>query len=90
MGLGPIPLLGSPKFSTTDSTARTALHVARNTKTSQSIRDQVKDHLITPKNSALILIDYQLPQVAPIVSMDRRLLVENIVVVAGLAKLYAR
>jgi nicotinamidase-related amidase len=57
--------------------------------TSQPIRDQVEDHLITPKNSALLIIDYQPPQVSSIVSMDHRTLVENIVAVARLAKLYA-
>ena len=31
--------------------------------TSLPIRDQVTDHLITPKNSALIVIDYQPVQV---------------------------
>jgi nicotinamidase-related amidase len=47
--------------------------------TSQPIRDQVEDHLITPKNSALLIIDYQPPQVSSIVSMDHRTLVANIV-----------
>src|SRR5713101_6359760 len=61
----------------------------RNTMTSQLIRDQVEDHLINPKNSALIIIDYQPPQVSSIVSMDHRTLVANIVAVARLAKLYA-
>src|SRR5260370_6173700 len=61
----------------------------RNTMTSQPIRDQVEDHLITPKNSALLIIDYQPPQVSSIVSMDHRSLVSNIVAVARLAKLYA-
>ena len=57
--------------------------------TSQPIRDQVEDHLITPKNSALLIIDYQPPQVSSIVSMDHRTLVSNIVAVARLAKLFA-
>jgi len=57
--------------------------------TSQPIRDQVEDHLITPKNAALLLIDYQPPQVSSIVSMDHRTLVSNIVATARLAKLYA-
>src|SRR6478672_5814852 len=60
----------------------------RNTMTSQPMRDQVEDHLITPKNAALLIIDYQPPQVSSIVSMDHRTLVENIVAVARLAKLY--
>src|SRR2546423_13511500 len=58
----------------------------RNTMASQPIRDQVEDHLITPKNAALLIIDYQPPQVS---SMDHRTLVSNIVAVARLAKLFA-
>src|SRR5258706_16438962 len=61
----------------------------RNTMTSQPIRDQAEDHLITPKNAALIIIDYQPPQVSSIVSMDHRSLVANIVATARLAKLFA-
>src|SRR2546428_8624479 len=61
----------------------------RNTMTSQPMRDQVEDHLLTPKNSALLIIDYQPLQVSSIVSMDRRTLVANIVAVAKVAKLYA-
>src|SRR2546423_3220773 len=61
----------------------------RNTMTSQPIRDQVEDHLITPKNSALLIIDYQPPQVSSIVSMDHRTLVSNIVATARLAKVFA-
>jgi nicotinamidase-related amidase len=57
--------------------------------TSQPIRDQVEDHLLTPKNSALLIIDYQPVQVSSIASMDRRTLVTNIVAVAKAAKLYA-
>ena len=56
--------------------------------TSQPMRDHVEDHLITPKNSALIIIDYQPPQLSSIVSMDHRTLVSNIVATARLAKLY--
>jgi nicotinamidase-related amidase len=57
--------------------------------TSQPMRNQVDDHLITPKNAALIIIDYQPPQVSSIASMDHLTLVANIVAVAKLAKLYA-
>jgi len=57
--------------------------------TSQPIRDQVDDHLITPKNAALIIIDYQPPQVSSIASIDHLTLVANIMAVAKLAKLYA-
>ncbi len=55
---------------------------------SEPIRDPVKDHLLTPKNSALIIIDYQPIQVGSVASMDRRTLVQNIVTVANLAKLF--
>ncbi len=57
--------------------------------TSQPIRDRVEDHLITPKNAALLLIDYQPPQADSIVSMDHRTLVANIVATAHLAKVFA-
>ena len=57
--------------------------------TSQPMRDQVEDHLITPKNAALLIIDYQPPQVSSIVSMDHRTLVANIVATARLAKVFA-
>jgi len=56
--------------------------------TSQPIRDQVEDHLITPKNAALLIIDYQPLQVGDIVSMDHRTLVANAVAVAKAAKIY--
>ncbi len=56
--------------------------------TSQPMRDPVQDHLLTPKNSALIIIDYQPIQVSSIASMDRRALVANIVVVAKTAQLF--
>ena len=42
------------------------------------IRDPQTDHLLTPENSALLVIDYQPIQVHSIASMDRRELVENI------------
>ena len=44
--------------------------------------------LLTPNNSALLIIDYQPIQVSSVASMDRRALVQNIVTVANLAKLY--
>jgi nicotinamidase-related amidase len=56
--------------------------------TSLPTRDQAEDHLLTPKNCALIVIDYQPIQVASIASMDRRDLVMNIVAVARTAQLY--
>jgi nicotinamidase-related amidase len=47
--------------------------------TSAPVRDPLSDHLITPQNSALLLIDYQPSQLAGIHSMDRDLLVKNAV-----------
>jgi nicotinamidase-related amidase len=55
---------------------------------SRTIRDPVQDHLLTPQNSALLVIDFQPIQVASIMSMDRRTLVANITAVARTAKLY--
>lgn len=51
-------------------------------------RDPVGDHLLTPQNSALIIIDYQPVQVTSVASGPRRELVDNIVSVARTAKLY--
>ena len=56
--------------------------------TSLPTRDQAEDHLLTPKNCALVVIDYQPIQVGSIASMDRRDLVINIVAVARTAKVY--
>jgi nicotinamidase-related amidase len=47
--------------------------------TSAPIRDQLADHLITPQNAALLLIDYQPAQVASVRSMDHDLLIKNAV-----------
>ncbi len=56
--------------------------------TSLPMRDQVEDHLLTPENSALLIIDFQPLQVASVASMDRGELVRNIVSLAKAAKLY--
>jgi nicotinamidase-related amidase len=55
---------------------------------SEPIRDPVKDRLLTPKNSALIIIDYQPVQVNSIASMDRQKLIDNIVGVARIGLAY--
>ena len=47
--------------------------------TSQPIRDPLADHLITPQNATLVLIDYQPSQFATVRSMDGDLLLKNIV-----------
>jgi nicotinamidase-related amidase len=56
--------------------------------TSLPIRNQANDDLLTPKNAAVIIIDYQPLQVNSIGSMDRKQMVANVVRVAKLAKLY--
>jgi nicotinamidase-related amidase len=45
---------------------------------SAPVRDPLADHLITPQNAALVLIDYQPSQFAVIRSMDPGLLLKNI------------
>ena len=55
---------------------------------SEPIRDPVNDHLLTPQNSAFVIIDYQPVQVNSIASMDRQLLINNIVGTAKAAVAY--
>jgi len=55
---------------------------------SSVIRDPVGDHLLTPQNSALVVIDYQPSQVAAVRSMDRDLLVKNIVSTVKIARAF--
>ncbi|EJL29586.1 nicotinamidase-like amidase [Caulobacter sp. AP07] len=55
---------------------------------SEPIRDPVADTLLTPQNSAFVIIDYQPVQVNSIASMDRQLLVNNIVGAAKAAVAY--
>ncbi|MDL2246605.1 hydrolase [Methanobrevibacter sp. OttesenSCG-928-K11] len=52
------------------------------------IRDPVNDKLLTPENSALIIIDYQPTQINSINSMLHKTLVKNIKSVAKIANLY--
>src|SRR5689334_13085649 len=47
--------------------------------TSETKRDPRADHLITPENAALLVIDYQPAQVATVRSMDQKLLMKNVV-----------
>jgi len=46
---------------------------------SAPVRDALADHLITPQNAAMVLIDYQPAQFAVIRSVDPDLLLKNIV-----------
>jgi nicotinamidase-related amidase len=52
------------------------------------VRDPVGDHLLTPENSALVVIDYQPSQFAGVRSIDRDLLLENIVSTVTIAKAF--
>ncbi len=52
------------------------------------VRDPVADHLLTPQNSALVVIDYQPSQFAAVRSMDRDLLLDNIVSTVKTAKAF--
>ena len=51
-------------------------------------RDPIGDHLLTPENAAIIIIDFQPVQVASIASRPKRELVSNITALARIAKLY--
>jgi nicotinamidase-related amidase len=55
---------------------------------SEPMRDPKTDPLLTPANSALVVIDYQASQIGAVKSMDTELLLRNIVSVARLAKAY--
>jgi nicotinamidase-related amidase len=55
---------------------------------SEPVRDPVADQLLTPRNAAFIIIDYQPVQVNSIASMDRQHLVSNIVRATKAATLY--
>jgi nicotinamidase-related amidase len=56
--------------------------------TSEPIRDPANDRLLTPRNAALVVIDYQPSQIQTVTSMDRDLLLDNIVSVARLTKAF--
>ncbi len=51
------------------------------------VRDPVGDHVLTPQNSVLVVIDYQ-PSHAGVRSIDRDLLLENIVSTVETAKAF--
>ena len=50
-------------------------------------RDPRADHLITPDNAALLVIDYQPSQMGAVRSMDHQLLLKNVVSTVKTAKL---
>jgi nicotinamidase-related amidase len=55
---------------------------------SAPVRDQLADHLITPQNAAVVVIDYQPSQFATVRSMDAGLLRRNIVSTVMTAKAF--
>jgi nicotinamidase-related amidase len=57
--------------------------------TSEAIRNPAMDHLMTPANTALVVIDYQPVQVNSIKSMGHDELVTNVVTVVKTARAYA-
>jgi nicotinamidase-related amidase len=52
------------------------------------IRDQKADHLLTPENSVVIIIDYQTSQIGSVESTDKFQLVQNTVALAKLARVF--
>ena len=55
---------------------------------SSTVRDPIGDHLLTPQNSALLVIDYQPSQFAGVQSIAPDLLLENIVSTVKTAKAF--
>lgn len=55
---------------------------------SEPVRDALTDPLLTPQNSALIVVDFQPNQVQAVASIDHDLLTRNIVTVAQIAKTF--
>jgi nicotinamidase-related amidase len=55
---------------------------------SASVRDPIGDHLLTPQNAVLVVVDYQPSQFAGVQSMDRDLLLENVVSTVRTVKLF--
>jgi nicotinamidase-related amidase len=55
---------------------------------SLTIRDQKTDHLLTPENSIVVIIDYQATQVGSIESTDKYPMVQNTIALVKLAKAF--
>jgi len=56
--------------------------------TSAPVRDPLADHLLTPDNAALVLIDYQPSQLGGVRSMNQALLVKNAVSTVRIIKTF--
>jgi nicotinamidase-related amidase len=52
------------------------------------VRDPIGDHLLTPENAALLVIDYQPSQFSAVHSIDQDLLLQNIVSTVKTAKAF--
>lgn len=50
------------------------------------VRDPARDHLLTPKNAALVLIDYQPPQIYTTRSMNTGEMINNVIALTRLGK----
>ena len=55
---------------------------------SSKMRNSAEDIMLAPGNAALVLIDYQPPQVSTVESIEKKVLINNVVALAGTAKLY--
>ena len=53
-----------------------------------NIRDPRSDHLLTPQNAALLIVDYQPTQVSSVASRSKRELVANVTAVTRIGKLF--
>src|SRR6266568_7225134 len=79
---------GFTNFACTGTTKKGEETMAATAPTTVAIRDQLGDHLLTPKNSTLAVIDYQPSQLAGVRSMDRDLLLKNAVSTVKIAKVF--
>src|SRR3954447_784561 len=61
---------------------------SRHLMTSQAVRDPLADHLITPQNSAFLLIDWQPSQISTVRSMNQDLLLRHAVSTVRTVKAY--
>jgi hypothetical protein len=67
---------------------QTKERIERKIMKSTPIRNPEKDIMLAPGNAALILIDYQPPQVSTVESIDRRTLISNVVALSKTAELF--
>src|SRR6266850_1085430 len=68
--------------------SRPWVRLAGSSMTTGTRRDPRADHLITPENAALLVIDYQPSQVGAVRSMDHQLLLKNVVSTVKTAKAF--